>query len=113
VAAVFLAVCEKYFLFLGMDMMLLLANFPPPHTSSGAYSSILGGSGNNDGGLNNVFIAGSGINAGAVGIPNALHVNGLWANGLPVNPATAPPGTVFISTTPVLPAWATGFLMIA
>jgi hypothetical protein len=68
------------------------------NTVSGQYSSILGGNNNNDGGLNNVFIAGSGINAGAVGIPNALHVNGLWANGLFLYPGgpLPTPGTVMM-----------------
>jgi hypothetical protein len=85
--------------------------------SSGACSAILGGQGNNDGGFNDTFIVGSGINVGAVGIPNALHVNGLWANGLPTyagGPPIAPAGTVFILApgTPA-PAWAQGQLWIA
>ena len=67
------------------------------NTVFGSYSSILGGSLNDDGGLNNVFIAGSGINAGVVGIPNALHVNGLWAGALPVSgvPLVGAPGTIY------------------
>lgn len=63
------------------------------NTIYGACSSILGGSGNNDGGLNNVIIAGSGITAVN---PNTLHVNGLWANGVPnAGAGPFPQGTVF------------------
>lgn len=79
---------------------------------SGTFSSISGGTGNNDGGLTNVHIAGSGITAVN---PGSLHVNGLWANGIPVFPAGFPynAGTVFvvpIGTTP--PAAASGALYI-
>jgi len=59
-----------------------------------------GGANNNDTGLNNVFIAGSGISTGL--IPSALHVSGLWANGLPTYPGSGPgytTGTVFILPT--------------
>ena len=39
---------------------------------------------NNDGGFANAHIAGSGIALGpGVGNPNSLHINGLWANGIP------------------------------
>ena len=59
------------------------------------YSAILGGANNNDMGLNNVFIAGSGINAVNV---NSLHIEGLWsspATGI-TGPGTAlPPGSVY------------------
>lgn len=62
------------------------------------FSSILGGQNNNDGGFANAHIAGSGIALGpGVGNPNSLHINGLWANGIPVFPAGFPynVGTVF------------------
>ena len=80
---------------------------------TGAYSAILGGNGNNDGGFANTMIVGSGINAV---VPGALHVNGLWANGLPVYPGFGPgyaPGTVFVlpAATPP-PAGAAGTLWI-
>jgi len=62
----------------------------------GAFSSILGGSGNTIGaGYNNAHIIGSGIVLGpGVGNPNSLHINGLWANGIPLWPVVAPTGTV-------------------
>jgi len=69
------------------------------NTISGACSSILGGHNNNDGGLANAHIVGSGVALGAgVGNANSLHVNGLWANGMPVFPAGFPynVGTVFV-----------------
>lgn len=50
------------------------------NTVTGRCSAILGGANNNDGGLGNTFIIGSGINAINA---NSLHVNGLWANGIP------------------------------
>jgi hypothetical protein len=63
--------------------------------SSGACSAILGGQGNNDSGLNDVFIAGSAI---AAVNPGTLHINALWANAIP-GPFGAvpilPPGTVY------------------
>lgn len=84
------------------------------NTVSGPCSAILGGHNNNDGGLSNVHIVGSGITALS---PNTIHVNGLWANGLPTyagGPPIAPAGTVFILApgTPA-PAWAQGQLWIA
>jgi hypothetical protein len=79
---------------------------------TGPCSAILGGAGNSDGGLANVQIAGSGI---AAVNANSLHVNGIWANGIPVyagGPAPAV-GTVFVVTPggPV-PAGASGALWI-
>jgi hypothetical protein len=69
---------------------------------SGSFSAVLGGQGNNDSGLNDVFIAGSGI---AAVNPASLHVNGLWANGIPgPGPGGALLGTVFFAVMPFLPA---------
>ncbi|MBL7692884.1 MAG: hypothetical protein JNM41_14925 [Flavipsychrobacter sp.] len=63
------------------------------------FSSILGGQNNNDGGFANAHIAGSGIALGpGVGNPNSLHINGLWANGIPGPFLAIPPlpiGTVY------------------
>ncbi len=68
--------------------------------------------GNNDGGLNGVMITGNGI----VGtIPNALHVNGLWANGIPgpvFGGGGAPIGTVYFDTVTVPGYGPANFLMI-
>ena len=76
------------------------------NTSSANYSAILGGSGNSDSGYSNAFIAGSGIVLSAtVGNPNSLHVNGLWANGVPVYPAGFPynAGPVFSAPIGITP----------
>jgi hypothetical protein len=71
---------------------------------TGDFSAILGGNGNNDNGLANVHIAGSGITAVNT---DSLHINGLWANNIPVNPVTAPvAGTVFVWNLPGVPPWA-------
>lgn len=82
------------------------------NTVSGNFSSILGGQNNNDGGFANAHIAGSGIALGpGVGNPNSLHINGLWANGIPFNPLFATPGTVFAlapGALPLFPLSATG-----
>lgn len=84
------------------------------------YSSILGGYGNTiTAGYSNSFIAGSGITVGALagqGVPNALHVNGLWANGFPMwtSGPTPKQDTIFVvpvSTTP--PTGIQGQLFIA
>ncbi len=72
----------------GINMGVVVSNI-----TTGAFSSILGGSGNNVGGLNNVFIAGIGITAVA---PNTFHVECLNAvntpayvpGGYPVNTLT-------------------------
>ncbi len=75
-------------------------------------NAILGGSFNNDAGLSSVMIAGNGI---AAAIPNALHINGLWANMM-CGPCSAglPFGTVYFQTVSVLPSPynACKFLMI-
>ncbi len=55
------------------------------NTVSSSGNAILGGVNNNDTALPGVMIAGNNINAASGPlIPNALHVNGLWANGLPL-----------------------------
>ncbi len=64
------------------------------YTTTGACSSILGGSGNNDGGLNNVFIAGNGITAVT---PNTFHVEYLNAVNTPVA-GPFPSGTMMYKT---------------
>lgn len=78
---------------------------------AGNFSVILGGTGNSDGGFNNVFIAGSGISAVN---PNSLHVNGIWANGIPNGlSGPFPAGTLFwlpVGTVPTFPV--TGALWI-
>ncbi len=71
-------------------------------------SSILGGANNTiPAGFPNAHIVGSGIvlNAGTVGNPNSLHVNGLWANGIPAYPTgyPYPVGTVFSAPIGVTP----------
>ena len=54
------------------------------NTVSSSGNAILGGVNNNDTALPGVMIAGNNINAASGPlIPNALHVNGLWANGIP------------------------------
>ncbi len=58
-------------------------------------NAILGGSFNNDAGLSSVMIAGNGI---AAVRPNALHINGLWANGIPLAGGGFPFGTVMYKT---------------
>ena len=50
---------------------------------SGAYSAILGGHNNNDGGLAGAMIVGNGISAAGPALPNTLYINGLWANAIP------------------------------
>ena len=66
------------------------------NTVSSSGNAILGGVNNNDTALPGVMIAGNNINAASGPlIPNALHVNGLWANGLPIYPATIVPNQVF------------------
>jgi hypothetical protein len=66
---------------------------------SGAYSSILGGTGNNDGGFTNAHIVGSGINAV---LANTLHANALWANAIPNIPSGigALPGQIYWDAPP-------------
>ena len=64
------------------------------------YSSIIGGNGNSipaGAGFINRHIIGSAIALGAgVGYPNSLHINGLWANGIPnAGLGPFPVGTVF------------------
>jgi hypothetical protein len=61
---------------------------------SGAYSSVLGGVGNNDLGLANAHIVGGGINAV---LANTLHINALWANAIPNFPGGfgAAPGQIY------------------
>ena len=55
------------------------------NTVSSSGNAILGGVNNNDTALPGVMIAGNNINAASGPlIPNALHVNGLWANGIPL-----------------------------
>jgi len=83
---------------------------------AGSCSAILSGANNYDGGLNNVFIAGSGITGVCA---NTLHVNALWANGLPFNPPgplTPAQGTIFVlpyGSTPSFPMLpSTGVLWI-
>jgi len=85
------------------------------NTVAGNCSSILGGFNNYDGGYDNVFIAGSGIALSAtVGNPNSLHVNGLWANGIPdgtLGPFNT--GTIFWLPVGVVPTFpVTGALWI-
>lgn len=66
---------------------------------SACFNDIFCGHHNNDGGLANAHIAGSGIALGpGVGNPNSLHINGLWANGIPLNPVGFPYniGTIFV-----------------
>ena len=69
-------------------------------------NAILGGVNNNDGTLAGVMIVGNNIPAA---IPNALHINGLWANGIP-GPYTAPPsfpsGTVWYGPPGIASAFA-------
>ena len=61
------------------------------NTVSSSGNAILGGVNNNDTALPGVMIAGNNINAASGPlIPNALHVNGLWANGLPIYPMVPP-----------------------
>jgi hypothetical protein len=68
---------------------------------TGNCSGILGGVNNTDSGLNDTFIAGSGI---AAVNPNSLHINGLWANGIPgPGPGAALPGTVYFDNIASLP----------
>ena len=78
-----------------MAHILMAANSPQSrNTSSANYSAILGGCGNNDGGVAYAGIFGCGITAI---LPCTLHVNQLWANTLP-NGLTTPPlpqNTVF------------------
>jgi hypothetical protein len=80
-------------------------------------ASILGGTGNSiPAGFANAHIAGSGIALGpGVGNPNSLHVNGLWANGIPgPGYALGVSNTVYFDTVPSLPVPynACKFLMI-
>ncbi len=76
-------------------------------------NAILGGIGNNDGGLNGVMIVGNNINPGTLTLrQDALHINGLLANNIP-DGTTGPfqPGTVFwlpFGTTPTYPLSANG-----
>jgi len=65
--------------------------------SFNAYSSILGGSGNSDGGFNNVFIAGNGITAVAA---STLYVNCVNANSTPFVPGggSLPSGAIYWDT---------------
>lgn len=64
------------------------------NTVSGLRSVIVGGVGNNDAGLNDVVIAGTGI---AAVLANTLHVNALWAGGIPFAPGGAGmlPGQIY------------------
>ena len=77
------------------DKMRILKSFNPLNHSS---DNFLGGQNNNHGGMAGLMIAGNGITAA---IPNALHVNGLWANGIPNCPTAAITGKVV--------AWQPGF----
>ena len=81
--------------------------------SGDQFNAILGGQNNNDAGLAGVMIAGNNITAVN---PDTLHINGLWANGIP-GPGSggAIPGTVYwqyISSLPV-PFNSCQILMIA
>ncbi len=75
-------------------------------------NAILGGVNNSDNSLNGVMIAGNGITAA---IPDALHINGLWANGIPgpiFGGAGLPVGTVYWDNVTV-PGYGTAqFLML-
>jgi hypothetical protein len=96
-------------LFLGMQNTAAVANFPPPHTAYGVYSSILGGSGNNDGGFPYTGMFGNGLN----GAPIAGGLGGVFVNQLVMqNVAVGPAGYAGIPIgglyTPVAPG--TGYL---
>ena len=72
------------------------------NTVAGSCSSILGGSGNSDGGFNYVGIFGQGITGVC---DNMFHVNCLWAGNLPLASGGAPgplvAGTVWVDDVTV------------